>query len=65
VWDTDTFIFCSFSLMADLSVSCNTTKHSLFMAVAAVACLAYTIGIPVAIFLALKKHRNNPRWKGG
>jgi hypothetical protein len=40
-------------------------KHRGFTALAVIACLVYTVGIPVTITYILKTRRSDPRWRSG
>ncbi|KAG5181299.1 hypothetical protein JKP88DRAFT_241559 [Tribonema minus] len=52
-------------LHSDLSVDCNTPLHNTYQAAAIVACLFYTVGIPVALIYVLKTRRFDPNWRSG
>ena len=54
-------------MKADLSMHCEDSRYALMTAYAAVALLVFSVGVPVALFCLLRKHRdglNPPGFEG-
>jgi hypothetical protein len=40
-----------------------TAEHKLWLVAAIVACMVYTVGIPVVLIFLLRTRRDNPKWR--